>query len=395
MITSFGSLYAGHVDFDDLGFDATPVNDRWLLNERLLGAFDKATAIARLMDRTGYDVFWLAEHHFQREGYECIPNILLLAVHLAHLTERVRFGCGFNIAPMWHPLRLAEDFATADYLTGGRVIFGLGRGYHTREVETFGAPMLDPDANRALYEEQVELIFKAFNEPSFSHRGRHYTIPPRVPYRGYELEELTLVPRPPRRPVECWQPIVSASPRGLDFMARHGIKGVIGGGAASGGAAPRTVAAWRDALARHGREAELGTDLVIGLSFHIADTEEQAIKEATPFFEENMKMFAPLGFVAGLTDEQVAAIGDPARVRQASLPSLRDAVKVGSWLLGPPERIRDGLLALQDKYPGLARVNVGQVVGTPQRVILEQLAWFAREVMPAFKNQVPTPATVA
>jgi alkanesulfonate monooxygenase SsuD/methylene tetrahydromethanopterin reductase-like flavin-dependent oxidoreductase (luciferase family) len=394
MITSFGSLYAGHVDFDDLGFDATPVNDRWLPDERLLTAFDKATAIARVLDRSGYDTFWLAEHHFQREGYECLPNILLLAVHLAHLTDRIQFGCGFNISPMWHPLRLAEDFATADYLTGGRVTFGLGRGYHSREVETFGAPMLDADANRALYEEQVELIFKAFDERAFSHHGANYTVPPRLPYRGYELEEVTLVPRPLRRPVECWQPIVSASPRGLDFMARHGMKGVVGGGAASGGAAPRTVAAWREALARHGREGPLGTDLIIGLSFHIADTEERAIKEATPFFEENMKMFAPLGFVAGLSDEQVSAIADPARVRRTALPTLRDAIAAGSWLVGPPERIREKLLALQERYPGLTRVNVGQVVGTPQRVILEQLEWFASEVMPAFKNQATAPAAV-
>ena len=223
MITSFGSLFAGHVDLDDEGLDGTPVNDRWLPDEELVTAFDKATRIAQLMDRTGYDTFWLAEHHFQREGYECIPNILMLSVHLAHLTKNIKFGCGFNIVPMWHPLRLAEDFATADYLTGGRVIFGIGRGYHTREVEVFGAPMLDGDANRELFEEQVDIVFKAFNERSFSHVGKHYTLPPRVPYRGYELSELTLVPRPLKRPVECWQPVVSASARGLDFMAKHGI----------------------------------------------------------------------------------------------------------------------------------------------------------------------------
>ena len=74
-------------------------------------------------------------------------------------------------------------------------------------------------------------MMTAFNGRAFSFKGKHYTLPPRVPYRGYELEELTLVPRPRRLPVECWQPIVSASQRGLDFMARHGIKGVIGGGA--------------------------------------------------------------------------------------------------------------------------------------------------------------------
>jgi alkanesulfonate monooxygenase SsuD/methylene tetrahydromethanopterin reductase-like flavin-dependent oxidoreductase (luciferase family) len=386
MISRFGSLFAGHVDLDQIGLDGVPVNDRWLPDERLAGVFDKATAIARLMDETGYDTFWMAEHHFQREGYECIPNILMLAVHLAHLTRRVRFGCGFNILPMWHPLRLAEDFATADVLTGGRVVMGIGRGYHTREVEAFGAPMLDPDANRALFEEQAEVFFKAVNEPAFAHHGQHYTIPPAVPYRGYELREITLVPRPLHRPVECWQPIVSASPRGLDFMARHGIKGIIGGGAAAGGANERVVAAWREALARHGRETELGGDLIVGLSVYLADSEEQAIREATPFFEENLKMFAPLGFVAGLTDEQIAAAADPRRARAAGLPTLRDAVRAGAWLCGPPELVVERLKAVEARYPGLETVNVGQPVGTPQAVILEQLGRFAAEVMPAFRR---------
>lgn len=393
MITRFGSLYAGHVDLDGHGLDATPVNERWLPDEQLVTVFDKATAIATLMDRTGYDVFWLAEHHFQREGYEVIPNILMLSVHLAHLTRRIKFGCGFNIVPMWHPLRLAEDYATADYLTGGRVLFGVGRGYHTREVETFGAPMRDPDANRELFEEQVEIIFKAFNEQSFAHRGKHYTIPPRVPYRGYELEEITLVPRPLRRPVECFQPIVSASPRGLDFMARHGIKGVIGGGAAGGGAASKTVTAWQEALARQGRQTEPGGDLVVGIMFHIAETEEEAIRQARPFFEEWMKMFAPLGFVPGLSEEQIRALGDPSLARRTPLPTLEEAVASGAWMVGPPQRLVERLHELEERYPGLEEVHVGQVVGTDQQVILEQLEWFARDVMPVFKRRISTSAT--
>src|SRR2546422_11149660 len=146
MITQFGSLFAGHVDLDNEGLDGTPANDRWLSDENLATVFPKSEAIAKLMDRTGYDTFWLAEHHFQREGYECIPNILMLALHLCHITKHIKIGCGFNIAPMWHPLRMAEDYATADWLTGGRVIFGVGRGYHTREVEVFGAPLRDQDA---------------------------------------------------------------------------------------------------------------------------------------------------------------------------------------------------------------------------------------------------------
>ena len=151
MISKFGTLFAGHVDLDDMGLDGTPVNARWLSDQHLASVFEKAEAIAQLMDRNGFDTFWLAEHHFQREGYECIPNVLLLALDLAHQTQRLKMGCGFNITPMWHPLRLAEDFASVDVLTGGRVRFGVGRGYHTREVDTFGSPLLDQVANRELF----------------------------------------------------------------------------------------------------------------------------------------------------------------------------------------------------------------------------------------------------
>ena len=85
---------------------------------------------------------------------------------------------------MWHPLRLAEDYAQADLMTRGRTIFGVGRGYHSREVETFGMPMLDQDANRELFEEQVEVLFKTFHEESFSHKSKYYKLPAEVPYRG-------------------------------------------------------------------------------------------------------------------------------------------------------------------------------------------------------------------
>ena len=386
MINRFGSLFAGHIDLDDMGFDATPANDRFYSNERLASVFDKTDAIATTMDEKGYDTFWMAEHHFQREGYECIGNLLMEAVHLCHITENIKIGCGFNIAPMWHPLRLAEDFATADILTKGRTIFGVGRGYHTREVEVFGAPMLDADANRDLFEEQVDIIFKAFNNESFSHQGKNYTIPPSVPYRGYELEEITLVPRPMNYPVECWQPVVSASDRGLRFMAKHGIKGIIGGGAAPGGAQQNVVEAWQKIEAEHGRETELGGNLIISFSVYLAESAQQGIRETRSFFEENMKMFAPLGFVRGLTDDQIEALGDPDRVYTAGLPTLDEAVEGGSWLIGTPEMVTEQLMSIQKQYPGLQEINIGMPVGTPQSVIIEQLEQFAEEVMPAFKN---------
>ena len=387
MITKFGTLFAGHVDLLEVGYDAPPVNSYWLPNEHLATVYAKTEAIAKFMDRTGYDTLWLAEHHFQREGYECISNILMLGVHLAHLTKKLKIGSAFNIPPMWHPLRLAEDYATADILTGGRIVFGIGRGYHTREVEVFGAPLLDRDANRELFEEQIEVIFKAFNEPSFSHHGKYYDIPSKVPYRGYELEEITLVPRPFNLPVECWQPIVSASERGLNFMAKYGIKGMIGGGAAPGGAADRVADAWQRVQANHGRELQRGGDLNVEFTCYIADTEEQAMNEATKYFEENVKMFAPLGFVRGLTDEQIAATADPLRVKNAGLPTLKDAIKAGAWLCGPPELIIEKLMDVQKRLPGLEQITLNNAIGMPQNVILEQLERFGSKVMPVFKSQ--------
>ncbi len=390
MITKFGSLFAGNVDLEDIGFEGTAVNDRWLPDQHLTTAFDKSLSFAKLMDELGYSTFWSAEHHYQREGYECIPNLLMLYVHMAHLTKNLKFGCGFNIAPMWHPLRLAEDYATADLLTNGRVIFGVGRGYHSREVDTFGSPstITDSDANRELFEEQVEVIMKAFNNESFSHHGKYYDIPAEVPYRGYDLKELTLVPRPKNLPVECWQPIVSASQNAMDFMVKHGIKGIVGGGAATGGAGSEVLTRWQQTLAKAGRETELGGDLIIGISMHIADTEEKAIAEIRSVFEENMKMFGALGFVRGLSPEQITDMGDPSRARGAGLPTLEDAIKAGQWICGPPEMVVEKLMEVQERFPGLEEINVGCTsMGMSEKRTLEQLEWIGKEVMPTFKNQ--------
>ncbi|MGH7041606.1 MAG: LLM class flavin-dependent oxidoreductase [Acetobacteraceae bacterium] len=384
MIRKFVTVYPGHVDLPDMGQDATPANERRFSNEHLASVFEKTEAVAKQLDRFGWDTLWLAEHHFQREGYEVLPNLLMMAVHLAHVTQHLKTGCGFNVAPMWHPLRLAEDFAVADILTKGRTVFGVGRGYHTREVETFGAPMRDQDANRALFEEQVEIVFKAFDNERFAHRGTHYTLPPRVPYRGYELEDLTLVPRPVHRPVECWQPIVSANPRGLDFMVRHGIKGMVGGGAATMAEGP--ILGYRDAAARAGKDLKLGENLAIGIFFHLANTREQALREITPFYEEHVKMFAPLGFVPGITPAQVAAVGRRGGWAQAEVPTVEHYTKLGAWFAGTPAQLIEHLQGMQDRFPGLETINLSTSLGTPKAVMLEQFQWVAEAVMPAFRG---------
>ena len=386
MITKFDSLYAGHVDLTNVGYAGTPINDRRYDNAHLATALSKAQAMAQLMDRMGYNAFWMAEHHFQREGTECIPNVLLMALHLTHVTRNLKIGCGFNIAPMWHPLRLAEDYAMADILSGGRVVFGLGRGYHTREVETFGSPLTDQAANRELFEEQVDIIFTAFNEEQFSHRGKHYTLPAEVPYRGYALKELTLVPRPLRLPVETWQPIQGGTARGLEFMAKHGIQGMVGGGSAEGGAMHKVVLAWQEAHAKLGKHIELGERLCFGFHFYMADSREAGIRKAAKYYEENMKMFGELRLSRALSDEQIEIMRDPARAPHAGLPRIEDAINAGGFLCGSPAQVIDHLKALEAKYPALDRISVSLSVGVPESEALEQLERFATEVMPAFKG---------
>src|SRR2546421_11238569 len=103
MITKFTTVYAGHVDLPDRGQDTTPANERRYSNEHLASVFEKTDAIAKCMDDAGDYAIWLAEHHFQHEGYEVIPNILMHAVHLAHGTTPIKIGCGFNIPPMGPP----------------------------------------------------------------------------------------------------------------------------------------------------------------------------------------------------------------------------------------------------------------------------------------------------
>ena len=352
MIKRFSVLYVGQIDLDNVGSEGTPADERRYTNQQLIQALDHSIALAKHMDELGYYCMWTAEHHFQREGYECLPNLTLLGVHLASLTKRLKFGAAFNIVPMWHPLRLAEDFAMADILTGGRLIFGVGRGYHSREVETFGAPVIDNDANKEYFEEQMEVIlkaFKAFNEESFSHHGKYFDIPPDVPYRGYQLKEITMVPRPVNLPVEIWQPI--ASGRTLEYIARKGIKGMVH--LTGELLVDQLFRSYQEAAAQAGRQLILGQDLSLGIGFCIADSQQAAIDKVRPYHDERYKWFAPFGFVR-YTDSEGRPWGTPGA--PARLPNIEEGVKQKVWACGPPEQLVEVLRGVEEKYPGLEDV---------------------------------------
>ncbi len=380
MIKRFSVLYVGQIDLDNVGAEGTPADERRYTNQQLVQGYDNAVALAKHMDGLGFYCLWTAEHHFQREGYEVFPNLILLGVHLAGLTKNLKFGAAFNIVPMWHPLRLAEDFAVADILTGGRLIFGVGRGYHSREVETFGAPVIDNDANKELFEEQMEIILKAFNEDSFSHHGKHYDIPPDVPYRGYQLKDITLVPRPLNLPVEIWQPI--ASGRTLEYIAQKGFKAVV---ALTGEVLVKQMFAQYQAAAnKAGRQLSLGQDMCLGIGFYIGDSRQDAIDKVRPYHDERYKWFAVFGFVR-YTDSEGRPWGTPGA--PVGAPSIEDGVQQKAWFCGTPDEFIKYLREMEETYPGLEDFILQWPEGMPWLEFKDQLSVFAKEVMPAFTGQ--------
>ena len=377
MIKKFSVLYVGQIELENIGLHGTPSEARRYPNERLVEAFWTARDVAQLMDELGYHALWTAEHHFQREGYEVFPNLIQLGLWLATQTRRLKFGCAFNVLPMWHPVRLAEDYAMADIVTGGRVIMGVGRGYHSREVESFGAPVIDQAANRELFEEQMEVLLKCFNEEAFSHRGKHYTIPPEVEYRGYTLRDVTCVPRPVHLPVEIWMPI--ASGKTIDFMAKHDLKAMVTLNGEK--ILDDVVRAYQAACAKVGRVKQLGEDMIWGAGIYLADSAEEAIRRVEPSHDERYKWFAPFGFVR-YADEQGRTWGTPGA--PARVPHLRDGIQQKAWFVGPPSQVIDGIKSIEAKYPGLEQFMIHWAEGIPPKEFKEQLRWFAREVMPAF-----------
>lgn len=135
-----------------------------------------------LADQLGFEYFFMTEHHFQPEGAEYSPNPLQTETAIAALTSRIRLGQAANILTWHHPVRIAEQAAMLDVISGGRLEFGLGRGYQPRETEVLGGQMgatiQDQERNRAYFEEAFEIIRKCWTETSFSHRGEFFTLPP-------------------------------------------------------------------------------------------------------------------------------------------------------------------------------------------------------------------------
>src|SRR5919197_1219049 len=123
--------------------------------------------LVRLAETIGFDSAWVSEHHGSSDGY--LPSLLPMLAAFATSTERIKIGTGVVLAPFHDPLRLAEDAAVVDQLSGGRLVLGLANGWREEEFRMFGSPRAERGART---EETVEVLRRAFTRRRFSFEGR-------------------------------------------------------------------------------------------------------------------------------------------------------------------------------------------------------------------------------
>ena len=136
---------------------------------RVLGEVAEQT---RYADELGYSTAWFAEHHFS--NYCLCASPLMMVAHCASITQRIRLGTAVVVLPLYNPARLAAEIATADALSNGRLMLGIGAGYQPYEFERFG---VDIARNLEMTEELCDILDLAFSRDFFSYSGKHYRIP--------------------------------------------------------------------------------------------------------------------------------------------------------------------------------------------------------------------------
>ena len=380
-----GVFFFGGVEMDDAGAGPPSPQDRRFSQDECWYATERLVDLGVLADQLGYDSYWLTEHHFQHEGYEVVPNGILVGTWLAAKTQRVRIGTMFNIVPQWHPLRLAEDFATLHNFSGGRAILGVGRGTVPRETESLSAQHIsigsfdNPDKaeadtkNREVFEESMEILKRALDHETFSFKGKHFELPPPgIPDRGSTVQHLTLVPRP-RYPYEIWQPVTS--PPTLDYVPGAGHSAVFWNQHHSfiKRQWDRYAELWAET---HGTELAPGANRMLVVSIRIEDSRSKAMDTARPGHDEFWKFLGPYGWSKGYRGDD----GKP--VAPGLIPTLEQSIEQKTWLVGSPEDVAAEVRFYRDLL-GLENLTIfPNFPGDTYKKSEEQLARFMEEVVP-------------
>ena len=357
--------------------------------EQHIGNIRQQTILA---EELGFETMWLGEHHFGPYGVGDLPNPILVGADLAARTSRIRIGQMANIAPWWHPIRLAEDLAILDNMSGGRVEVGLGRGIWPYEGPQFH-PNADPrrdKENRELFRETVEILRAIWTNEYFSYRGTNYRFPvddtifshPKYPsnpdwQEGDRVTKLRVTPRPYQKPhPPLWMTV--STDRSVTTAAELGLKACY----------------WQPPALRIKERMELNaqvrTDLE-GRPFRFG--EEQAVMRSTYVASsmEEARRDAEEGIMSAFI------FNDPFRGRQVfTNPGevLADDVKL-DWdfleprtlLVGSPENVVEKVQELQEVCHLDYLLVEFTHMGIPLSKSLKNLENFAAKVMPRFAGK--------
>ena len=342
-----------------------------------------------LAEELGFEVMWLGEHHFGPYGIGDLPNPILLGADLAARTSRIRIGQLANIAPWWHPIRLAEDLAILDNMTEGRIEVGFGRGIWPYEGPQFHAnadPRKDAE-NRELFRETIEVVRKIWSNEYFSHQGENYGFPagdtvfshPSYPpdpawQDGERVTRLRVTPRPYQKPhPPLWMTV--STDRSVTTAAELGLK------ACYWQPPPLRIRQRMELYAEtrsklEGRPFSLGEDQAVMRSTYVASSMEDARRDAE----------------AGIMSSFI--FNDPFRGRQVFTnpgEELNDDVRL-DWdfleprtlLVGSPDHVAEKIQELREVCSLECLLVEFAHGGIPQRKILRNLENFATRVIPRF-----------
>ncbi len=210
-----------------------------------------------IMDSTGYDAVWLAEHHFS--SYSVCPSIHMMGTHIAARTKNLRIGTGISLAAFYHPLRLAEEVALLDVLSEGRVNWGAGRGFDRVEFQAFGVAK---DDSYPLFHENVEIVLEAWKSDRLTFKGRYY-----------DFEDIEVLPKPAQKPhPPVW--LASSSVEAISWSAAHGFS-IMLDPHSSHQELGNKLEFYTEELDKHGFSID-GRDTPMARLLAIADTDEEA-----------------------------------------------------------------------------------------------------------------------
>ena len=354
--------------------------------------FDEMHETTGLLDELGFGGVWLAEHHFAWDGwYRSGSNPILFGADVARYSDRLRIGqCGI-ILPDWHPLRVAEDIAFLDQMTKGRVDFGIAPGINSRACMQFheAADRRDRPRNQALFEENLDVILAALTQETFSHQGEFQRFPaagwfdnpmvrdPRFHNEDGELVRMAISPRPYQNPIPMYQ--MAESPASIERAARRGI-GTMSQ-SLSAGRLRDNWELYRDtAREAHGRPYALGEGLAVMRPTYIAETREEAERDARHGFN----LLGQWGSTGLYRTWQGMVTEDEVEEGDFDLDFFQFQVKHGLLLIGTPESVAEQIDRLQSE---LHCEHLALFLNIPllsYEQVTRSLRLFGEEIMPRF-----------